>query len=1246
MEKINKITGRIVRADNGLGIENLKVVVFDIDSASSITRILADNGHISPSTSPSAVPSTTPALEMIKLLFGPALEEDSELRGDAPSGDRLGSVLTASDGSFEIEFDDSAFNDEGKEKRPDILLAVIGPDTSIAINGHGYGLPEFKRLVHLSLYTSWNAGRQESFFLRIPETLFEISGLNSSLQPKKLSTADTLKKEYQEKSKELKNIQKVRLDFMKEGLKKEKNLKTKSAKVVANIFKNSVEDPDNPFFISGSLSKKDRQKKIKAAKEAAISKGEERLSAIGNPTPSGDIVPKPLSVYIPEDILDSLLPTLPIDNTGGLPDSIDIEVEALCGLINATVNGKRLVRSKDIYSLINKNSNTTTDEQDDDDSSNTDDVDVSPDLSDLSPQERIQYLIEEQVKDVVISQPVDPHLPPSTLARLRVDLDNAIINPGPADTTSFRDYHSLQIAYENIWAESLSIDVKFLARLLYETTVMVNRETNAGQDRVLEQEFNSIEELIDVSHSVDEIDEFLSESIKTTNPILTFTRFYPEISKYWILMTGQEQLQANMLLHNFIRVHESIIGSEAEFITEIETFLATIFDDFGTDDFKRKTQREIKSRLKRLITELGEALSENYRFDHFVENSINYGIISTYRQTIKPGKYQVGSLKKTLPLAPGQTNSYEVTQTVKSSRARKEIENNAVTRSSESAITSRLETEVLQRAEEITNFSTSTTGGLSFGIGSINNTTAFSANKKNHSQETKKASRDAVLKTAQEMKSEHNLELNTSEEVQYTGTEKSEIKNPNNELTVTYLLYELERQYKVSEKIHALTPVIMVAQEMPKPDDITEAWLLRHDWIIKRVLLDKSFLQPLRMLRESFVSDEISIGVKKSNWETQLRIVSNLEAEEKKWLASRRELHEQMVDAQYLKAQAEARDAQEGFLKKLTDATFIDPDEIEIGYAQAAIDRSKSMLEMVEAEFGRTAERLAVSRDALNNAARIYSDAVEKITQRRTLIDQLRIHVKDNILHYMQAIWSYEPNDQRYYRLYKNTVFSPNQSRFQVRVRRATEDDINSIQLPGAPVPNVVIEELGSPIWNPSGRSAYKKLHEVADIDSPLGFKGNYMLFPLKECNLITDYMMSEFVDGYFGIRDPDALSEFTNEELAAYAKTLNEEQAKKVHAIIAQRLDTSHRDEDTIVMPTGQIYMEALVGTHTLLEPFKLAHRGYDALAAREELRRKGLENLRYAARMTSATPDFEDPDVDKNVKIKGGNGIIVDTD
>jgi hypothetical protein len=58
------------------------------------------------------------------------------------------------------------------------------------------------------------------------------------------------------------------------------------------------------------------------------------------------------------------------------------------------------------------------------------------------------------------------------------------------------------------------------------------------------------------------------------------------------------------------------------------------------------------SRLAQLLTQLDRLLSERYAFDVFAKNSINFGIMVTYRQTWTPEQYQVGDLVSTIPLAP------------------------------------------------------------------------------------------------------------------------------------------------------------------------------------------------------------------------------------------------------------------------------------------------------------------------------------------------------------------------------------------------------------------------------------------------------------------------------------------------------------------------------------------------------------------------------------------------------------------
>ena len=50
------------------------------------------------------------------------------------------------------------------------------------------------------------------------------------------------------------------------------------------------------------------------------------------------------------------------------------------------------------------------------------------------------------------------------------------------------------------------------------------------------------------------------------------------------------------------------------------------------------------SRLAQLLTKLEKLLAERYAFDVFAEDSINFGIMVTYRQTWEPQQYQVGDL--------------------------------------------------------------------------------------------------------------------------------------------------------------------------------------------------------------------------------------------------------------------------------------------------------------------------------------------------------------------------------------------------------------------------------------------------------------------------------------------------------------------------------------------------------------------------------------------------------------------------
>ena len=133
-----------------------------------------------------------------------------------------------------------------------------------------------------------------------------------------------------------------------------------------------------------------------------------------------------------------------------------------------------------------------------------------------------------------------------------------------------------------------------------------------------------------------------------------------------------------------------------------------------------------------------------------------------------------------------------------------------------------------------------------------------------------------MLKSAQEYRQQHRMEIDTSESAETEATTFHEIQNPNDELAVTYLFYELQRTYRISERIHKLTPVILVANEVPAPHEIDDAWLIQHDWILRRCILDDSFRPALDYLTKSFVGAEVNIRILESNAIAQKNLVDKI----------------------------------------------------------------------------------------------------------------------------------------------------------------------------------------------------------------------------------------------------------------------------------------------------------------------------------------------------------------------------------
>jgi hypothetical protein len=85
-----------------------------------------------------------------------------------------------------------------------------------------------------------------------------------------------------------------------------------------------------------------------------------------------------------------------------------------------------------------------------------------------------------------------------------------------------------------------------------------------------------------------------------------------------------------------------------------------------------------------------------------------------------------------------------------------------------------------------------------------------------------------------------------------------------------------------------------------------------------------------------------------------------------------------------------------------------------------------------------------------------------------------------------------------------------------------------------------------------------------------------------------------------------------------------------------------SDATQKMVIVPSKSLYIEALPGTHPLLEDFKLMHRAIDVKKAQAELRKAEIENLRLAARLENV--ELGDPDIDKVVVVGRGQNVTID--
>jgi hypothetical protein len=659
--------------------------------------------------------------------------------------------------------------------------------------------------------------------------------------------------------------------------------------------------------------------------------------------------------------------------------------------------------------------------------------------------------------------------------------------------------------------------------------------------------------------------------------------------------------------------------------------------------------------VETLFKELSDMLKERYRFDVFAPASINYGLLLNYRQKWEPQSPQVGNLVATSPLAPGETRKYATKKIVKKSRNAKELNDSLHTNKVDQSQTQRDDAEIFTDANQRTDFSANASGSFKIGVYDVHADTHAATSQGVASKNTKRDMREYVFKSAQEYHDQHRLEVTTEESSEDEITNSREIRNPNDELTVTYLFYELQRRYLVSESLYRATPVILVANDVPAPHEIDETWLVRYDWILKRVMLDDSFLPALAYVGSEFAGQETALIILELEVQHQKAVVDQLSRQVM--------LANQALDAStagVTNAEAwslnDQRNQEYGAFVK----SFFDPlglskaGSMDDGNSdRARIDFANEALQRAQAKVNDLTSQMKTELTALQAAVDKYTAAATRHYSMEAQIDRLRLHVKDNIIYYMQAIWSHEPPDQRYFRLY-NLDVPVFESDGTVTAKSLTVQ-------PGGTANAKAVFSTADPkhvsvsarLTKPALSDDTKKLHQVADIDSLIGFKGNYMIFPLIDFdNYMAWYLIHNYVEldptAGLVVSDPDSDSDAQPKDLETAMEAIYAQDPSSFATYEPQFEEVmlrllSDQTEQMVIVPSDQLYIEALPGTHPILEDFKLIHRALDVKKVQAEVRHAELENLRLAARL--ANGEYGDPDVEKKIVIEGGGTPVINT-
>ncbi len=813
----------------------------------------------------------------------------------------------------------------------------------------------------------------------------------------------------------------------------------------------------------------------------------------------------------------------------------------------------------------------------------------------------------------------------SSLDKLLSDFE---IPKGPADQVAFRDHQQIQVALDNVWTQAIDDDLverlEAALRSLVEFVAERERFASDADDGGshppsvrAERFFRELSELLDAKTSktsVSELVAWMSGSYKA------FFRDGSLAQRAFDL--GPELLVDGMINEASQHAAHDTPGEDPSDSQETRrpSEIAKGLPDLEGDGAPPKPWLAAGAHLGALSNVVGES----YGFHVFHRNAINYGLIAEYRQEWHPGVYQAGQLVKTVPLAPGEKRSYKVSTSRKVSRASSTDSKIATTLESEGSSTSKdVQTIDQLLSSESTFGNDASYSGMGASVSMSVDSTAGEESKI-HKENIK----ESTFKAAKKLNETRTVKIDVSESTDASVTTESELINPNNEISVTYLFYELGRRYRVFSRLRKVTPVIFVALEVPRPAELNATWVRRHEWLLRRYLLDDFFEEHLDSLhaREIEINDAAARRLE-DRIAAEQALVENLRAQ-----ISANAIEIEEAEENLKEALAKASGSKRKRRRRVAAG--------KIAAQQSAADKG---LEFEIEDDKELREELAAALRLINLLDAQLTEAAAAKEHALWLKDQFVSHLHDNILHYMEKIWQEVPPAQQLLAQYDRYVDWPALSETHLAEIRSDPQlsDHPALQVfpDESPPPSSLIDH----VFEPATGDDRERLAEVADIASPIGYMGNYVMYPLRKENKVTAEMVKPYLNLDSGsVVDPDmtgAIDWVALKEALAHIEDgpaigLSEPDFAALKRAVVS-VTESQRVSEVVVVNSGEVFIEALPGTRPVLEGFKIAHRAIDVEQAAIAVERDALENFRIASLV--AQGDSSDSDFDQSILVRG---------